>query len=295
MALLATIFYIFSGSLMPSYAFDKMQQIISNALEVLRAGNHSLDWLYLHGKDLPFYIQVFTEWQDKALKIVTNDQYIQCLVKWQRANEEQQERNCQILAPKLLEILQKYPTQPKKNSKVFKEYHDPFLLIDNITTAPRPKDGPPPTESNRYDYPPINKNALGLYDQISPLFKSVAKAMKKLEGRIQVEPILGDFMDSVDRMRHDIYRSDKKATPEGDNRWPRPTSFPHLFDRIHLSNIPDYIGGHLSTFLYAVTILKRQFSSLATSNCLRNATVWANIDDFIAHYQSIPNKETLES
>lgn len=62
--------------------------------------------------------------------------------------------------------------------------------------------------------------------------------MKKLEGRIQVEAILGDFIDSAERMRYGLYRGDNKPAVEGDDRWPRTKSFPNLFDRIHLSNIP---------------------------------------------------------
>ncbi|APA12848.1 hypothetical protein sscle_10g076180 [Sclerotinia sclerotiorum 1980 UF-70] len=55
----------------------------------------------------------------------------------------------------------------------------------------------------------------------------------------------------------------------------------------------DYIGGHLSTFLYITPIMKLAPSSILQSNCLRNAGSWDSIESFLADYQCITDKEML--
>ena len=46
--------------------------------------------------------------------------------------------------------------------------------------------------------------------------------------------------------------------------------YPQSYDRIHLSNIPDYTGGNMLTYLYAMPVLSPGRSSYVTSTCLRN-------------------------
>ncbi|CZT01250.1 uncharacterized protein RAG0_08987 [Rhynchosporium agropyri] len=181
--------------------------------------------------------------------------------------------------PGLRDLIKKYPKQPKKNAAVFRDNttkiwkinvtlislkwldygdneidlnHDPFILIDQITTAPIPDGGDEDIELRAAEYPPIVENATRLFDQISPFLAA-----------------------------------------EGESIWTRPESFPRSSDSNHLSNIPDYIGGHLSTFLYAMPILKEQDSSFVMSNCLRNSTLWTSIDEFMTYYQYIPNDDIL--
>ncbi|KAK0113882.1 hypothetical protein ONS96_014733 [Cadophora gregata f. sp. sojae] len=346
MLILTTIYYIFAGSMMPLYTFDKMQQTISRALAAVRSGQPPLDWVYLHQQDVASYIQVFTEWQDKAMRYIRNDQFLLGLVKIQRENEATQHmyltrtpktfRHEQVLYTRsgllypprtmlktreltLCELIDKYPKLPKKNASFFREYisknwkinpslialdwieygkeeidlnHDPFLLQGQITTETRPRDLP--DDLADIWNPPVAPGVTSLFDQISPFFTSVAKAIKALNSRIQVEVILGDFIDTTELMRHGLYRSDKTPASDGDDRWPRPEGFPCLFDRIHSSNIPDYNGGHLSSFLFAIPLLKRVITSRAMSNCLRNSPRWSSMDDFVAHYQCIPDEDTLK-
>ncbi|KDQ18534.1 hypothetical protein BOTBODRAFT_28921 [Botryobasidium botryosum FD-172 SS1] len=54
----------------------------------------------------------------------------------------------------------------------------------------------------------------------------------------------------------------------------RNEAFPVLFDRIHASNVPDYVGGYLANFTSAIPLLKAQPSAYFTSCSLLNANVW---------------------
>jgi hypothetical protein len=55
----------------------------------------------------------------------------------------------------------------------------------------------------------------------------------------------------------------------------------------------DYVGGHLTTFLHAMPILRRARSSALKATCLRNSDSWATILDYISEYQLIPDDDTL--
>lgn len=56
----------------------------------------------------------------------------------------------------------------------------------------------------------------------------------------------------------------------------------------------EYMGGHLSTFLYAAPLLKPYSSSRITSVCLRNSATWDSLETFLSGYQAIPDVRTLK-
>ena len=49
----------------------------------------------------------------------------------------------------------------------------------------------------------------------------------------------------------------------------------------------DYVGGPLTSFLYAIPLIKDTRSSWITSNCLRNSGIWPNQRDFLNEYLAI--------
>lgn len=73
----------------------------------------------------------------------------------------------------------------------------------------------------------------------------------------------------------------------------RPKEFSSLFDCIHLSNLPDYMHGHLSTFLYALPIMRRSFASNVRANCLRNSDSFPTVYDYLSEYQLITSDSML--
>ncbi|KID83991.1 tetratricopeptide [Metarhizium guizhouense ARSEF 977] len=72
--------------------------------------------------------------------------------------------------------------------------------------------------------------------------------------RLVVEVIAGEMADIMDRMRYNLL--DHRMSPPKNSRTPDPTLFPRTFDYIYMSNIPDYIGGHLTSFLTGRPLLK---------------------------------------
>ncbi|TGO80842.1 hypothetical protein BPOR_1639g00010 [Botrytis porri] len=123
-----------------------------------------------------------------------------------------------------------------------------------------------------------------LFDHVAPLFQDAADALKKLKGRLHVEVLCGDIIEISKWFRFG-------TSP---TRTPPSNEFPTEFDGIHLSNIPDYIGGNLSTFLHITPILNKEPTSFVQSNCLRNAGSWKSIEAFLANYPCITNKTMLK-
>lgn len=68
----------------------------------------------------------------------------------------------------------------------------------------------------------------------------MANALKHLTERVQVEAIVGDFVDTAESIRFGLYRDkDDTATAKSPaTASTRPKEFPVLYDRIHLSNVP---------------------------------------------------------
>jgi len=71
-------------------------------------------------------------------------------------------------------------------------------------------------------------------------------------------------------------------------------SYPNAYDKIHPSNIPDYTGGTLATFLYALPVLKPGSESSATACCLRNPPRFRNMADFNNEYVGLNDLEDIK-
>lgn len=57
----------------------------------------------------------------------------------------------------------------------------------------------------------------------------------------------------------------------------------------------DYVGGHLSTVLYALPVLKQESHAGITSTCLVNPPLWNSPEDFIAEYLCLSSLPKLQS
>ena len=61
----------------------------------------------------------------------------------------------------------------------------------------------------------------------------------------------------------------------------------------NLTACRDYIGGHLSTFLYAMPLTKATRSHYMTSNCLRNSSSFASEEHYLTEYQLVTDTNML--
>lgn len=90
---------------------------------------------------------------------------------------------------------------------------DPFDSVDHFPFPTEPKE------------PEI------LYDQFAPFFVAAAKSIKFLKGKFKVEVLYGNYANIVEKIQFGLYNISKSGST-------RPEEFPHLYDRVHLSNVP---------------------------------------------------------
>ncbi|KXS97941.1 hypothetical protein AC578_3388 [Pseudocercospora eumusae] len=135
----------------------------------------------------------------------------------------------------------------------------------------------------------------GLYDYVEMWFTLVASAFGELKHRLKIEACVGDITAVLEQVRYGVVghremaeKPDTAATSQhsvtAGSASKDLSEYPQAYDRIHLSNIPDYIGGTLSSFLYASPITYPGKSSYITSTCLRNPPRFKSIASFDNEY-----------
>lgn len=106
-----------------------------------------------------------------------------------------------------------------------------------------------------------------LYDFVALWFELIAECFSQLKDDMRVEVCLGDITTVLEQMRCGVIGRRQRSyahcdpdTAQGNDatiseveEHPR-VEYPHVYDRIHLSNIPDYIGGTLTSFIYALPL-----------------------------------------
>lgn len=107
--------------------------------------------------------------------------------------------------------------------------HDPYAIVDHFD------DDTLPSRPGK---------ATKLYDVFAPFFIDTARAMRQLRGRLQIEVVLGDYVDVAEQIRFGMYRDPSNTVASASRQDTRQGKFPITFDRIHLSNIPYVILSH---------------------------------------------------
>ncbi|THV78719.1 hypothetical protein D6D29_07450 [Aureobasidium pullulans] len=142
-------------------------------------------------------------------------------------------------------------------------------------------------------------NPTCLYDYAVDYFTKVAAALHHLKGRIRVEPILGEMDEIFEKIHLDFYpdRLNKPVLGQEESGMPVSTTedYPKIFDRVHLSNVPDYTGGTLGAFLFAapITPVTKDFKAQFSFTCLRNPPAFKDVDEFNSEYCLLPEMSMI--
>jgi hypothetical protein len=145
-----------------------------------------------------------------------------------------------------------------------------------------------------------NANFRGLFDCVEMFFHSPSLCLSQIGRRIKIEVCIGDVIEVFEQIRSGVVghrEAAMEASQEGDAA--RSTTdradYPTKYDRIHLSNIPDYIGGTLTTFMYGLPLLWPDTASYITANCLRNPPRWQSLSHFNNEYIGLSSPMDLEN
>ncbi|THZ30952.1 hypothetical protein D6C89_01178 [Aureobasidium pullulans] len=142
-------------------------------------------------------------------------------------------------------------------------------------------------------------NPTCLYDYAVDYFTKVAAALHHLKGRIRVEPISGEMDEIFEKIHLDFYpdRLNKPVLGQEESGMQVSTTedYPKTFDRVHLSNVPDYTGGTLGAFLFAapITPVTKDFKAQFCFTCLRNPPAFKDVDEFNSEYCLLPEMSMI--
>ncbi|KAI4759284.1 hypothetical protein E4T52_07271 [Aureobasidium sp. EXF-3400] len=138
-----------------------------------------------------------------------------------------------------------------------------------------------------YIQTPHPRNPKRLYDYAEGYFLILVTALAHLNGRLRVEPILGEMCETFEKMRLGLYTdrqiSSSQSKPAED--------YPTVYNRVHLSNVTDYTGGTLSALLFAAPITHTSIDGHDTFafKCLRNPPAFDKVEDYNSEYNLLPD------
>ncbi len=69
---LNALFFVFIGTLIPRFIFERVLETIGRAIEALGKGKQPLEWLFVHEKDFKPYIEALEYWRGEARKTFTS-------------------------------------------------------------------------------------------------------------------------------------------------------------------------------------------------------------------------------
>ncbi|KAK1566219.1 tetratricopeptide [Colletotrichum navitas] len=119
-------------------------------------------------------------------------------------------------------------------------------------------------------------------ESLEGFFETLATATMTLLRRVQIEAIAGEMADILERIRYDGlgYCSQKPLKVGAIDA----THFPRQYNRIHMRNIPDYVGGPLAALLYGGPLLREDRPSNLRFNNLLNPPMLERHDQFLTEY-----------
>ncbi|KAI1412419.1 hypothetical protein F5Y13DRAFT_200068 [Hypoxylon sp. FL1857] len=126
---------------------------------------------------------------------------------------------------------------------------------------------------------------------VATFFEKICQAILSLKDILMIEMITGDMVEVVERLRYGIMERPKQGPDSGDRE---PSEWPQKYHVAHMSNIPDYVGGSLMSFLYASHVLKEETGMGLTSCVLINPGLWPDLDHFNAEYLLMHNRAMIQ-
>ncbi|KAF8249159.1 hypothetical protein K440DRAFT_599286 [Wilcoxina mikolae CBS 423.85] len=285
--LLASIWYVFACDIMPPYVHARITALMRTLIDS-GTDNFGIPWLRCDAKSSSEIRSVFRYWLTREPSTRFDVEYAQTQLIWGKdpsrltrgvfknislkAEWDQYEASMLVFPPpqimkeeepelaSLIEINMRKPVAERKkdmskyarkkwktNFTLFQEpewYNEWYIsssspppgVCDSLGTVEEIWNGATPYAGKELaeDSP-----QLSIVDLCMPFFQSCADVLLNLD--ITVECRVDEVNHQLDSIRYDTCsRSD----------------LPRTYDSIFLSNVPDYIGGHLSTVLHAIPLLK---------------------------------------
>lgn len=210
---------------------------------------------------------------------------------------------CKTNEATLYDLIDKVYTKPKARKQVSKDIKslvastwkiNPtyFDLDDKHNPLPKPSDVRPAVEdfaSEFFNFTGIDppETQLHIYFYAEAFFRSVAKALRKVSKHMAVEISVCDVVQYLEELRWSKGQELGIPSSEQIHRF-------QGFDRLHLSNIPDYVGGSMFLHLFVAPVTKAHKEAFATTNCLRNPQQWPRLTEYDSEYLTLSEPKFVQ-
>ncbi|KAI0850039.1 hypothetical protein F5Y00DRAFT_233431 [Daldinia vernicosa] len=143
-------------------------------------------------------------------------------------------------------------------------------------------------------YPPTGSMSCLKY--MMNFFEEVSLSLLQLQDRLTIEMIVGDMAEVLERIRYDVLDLDrpKQGGDVGDSDSSTTVDWPARYHSIHMNNVPDYVGGSLTSFLYGTPILNKGAGTGLTMCILRNPNLWSGLDHFNSEHLLMHDRKLVE-
>ncbi len=260
--LLATIFFLYVGAVMPKYIFDRIQDTIARVIAILRSGEGKVDWLHVYERDTPQLLASLKSWRGKLKSMYSAGEVTRFLTQHyedsnkghlERAGKPKHRKGCKReihyfktsgahwppetlkrrREPGLPSLGDEGATPKKVKAYIVKEWRVNVTMLDvdweralkgslEGAMAFDPYDMMDSLYKETGIEEPAKRSTL--YDYVSHFFSHVADVIRRLGGRILVEVIHGEITGVMDKIRY--------------GELERSRGFPSSYDQVHMSNIP---------------------------------------------------------
>ncbi|KAJ3534692.1 hypothetical protein NM208_g7439 [Fusarium decemcellulare] len=316
-----TMAYIFGCQVIPPFVEDKLQSNITGLIKRLEGQDAALPFIYVPQHDREPLIRVlqdvrrFVQQKHWENGLHTAHYFGQGLESGSEAERNDFDRFTALLPPagvvnrrepSLVGPLAEYRSTGK--SKKLSQHIDSTWRINNTLIdydfAGRSREQGD-EESLPLEFRPLEViESMGLFgptkkantssiEQLADIFRafSISTLNLGLQKRLVVEVIIGEMADVMERIRYNLL-DHRQSTPNNDSTLD-PTTFPQTFDYVHMSNIPDYIGGHLTSFLAGRPLLKEDRPSSLRFNNLLNPPEFEDHQAFQSEYLLMYDMERI--
>lgn len=127
----------------------------------------------------------------------------------------------------------------------------------------------------------------GVLPHLEAFFGFVKNLFGRIQRQVTFEIVVDNMVNYFECAEYGLLQSRKRLGSLN------PSEFPVRYDRIHMSNIPDYVGGPLTTFMHGLPILRNDKTSNMSSNVLRNPRHWVTHQRFLAEYLLLVDRQQI--
>ncbi|KAH8897458.1 tetratricopeptide [Thozetella sp. PMI_491] len=318
---LIVLAYIFSCQFIPPFAAEKLQEHIEHLIESVEEGSFMVPFLHLATESRPHVARVLRQWQQPlgdAYSVANIRVNAQPQIEKRLASQEEffgsqdssptneiDRRSFKELMvllppdeftkhrePALVDFVAAYKRAGPGQHTQLQEYIDAEWKPNATLFDADFEAGRSVITYSQVAFSPLtvlkdlggeeSDGASSAIEIIGQSFSPAGLAMLNLSERLVIEAIASEMSDAMDRIR--LGNLEDRRTAPSDPKAPDPTTFPDQYDRIHMSNIPDYVGGHLSAFSYGQPLLRENRTSSLQFNNLLNPPMFETHAHFESEY-----------